>query len=155
MKSPVKFILSFLICFAAAGAGSFFTSQSVNDWYRTLKKPAINPPSWIFSPVWIILFIMMAISLYFLWIKNTTPRRNTVLALFFCQLILNFLWSFLFFGLQSPFLAFLEIIILWIFIALTIILSYKEEKRSALLLTPYFLWVSFAGILNYLIFAIN
>ena len=156
MKNILKLIISILICQLAGFIGSIFTSSTVSNWYLTLSKPSFNPPSWVFSPVWITLFLLMGISLYLVWIKDINKKIVRIALTFFgIQLILNILWSVFFFGLKSPLLAFIEIIILWIFILITIIKFYRVSKTAAYLLIPYILWVGFAAVLNLLIVLIN
>ena len=152
MKKIWKFIISILIPFLASAIGGFFTSSSVLTWYVDLIKPSFNPPSWIFGPVWTILYLMMGVALYLVWIKK--EGRNTFIA-FGVQMFLNVFWSILFFGLQKPLFAFIEIILLWIAILITGIYFYKINKTSAYLLIPYILWVSFAALLNFAIFYLN
>ncbi|MFH1589085.1 MAG: TspO/MBR family protein [archaeon] len=149
-----KLIAAIIITQLAGIIGSFFTVSSVSTWYVTLNKPFFNPPSWLFGPVWIILYLMMGVALYIVW-NNRTKKSNTALTLFGIQLVLNSLWSILFFGLKNPLLAFIEIIILWVLILFTIIYFKKESKTAAYLLIPYILWVSFAAILNLAIFLLN
>ncbi|MBT4824782.1 tryptophan-rich sensory protein [Candidatus Woesearchaeota archaeon] len=149
-----KLILSIVICQLAGIIGSFFTVSSVSTWFLTLNKPFFNPPSWLFGPVWITLYLLMGISLYLIWNSYNKSSRLAI-SFFSIQLVLNSLWSILFFGLKNPLLAFIEIIILWIFILLTIIFSHKKSKTSAYLLIPYILWVTFAAILNFSIFYLN
>lgn len=151
-----KLIISILICLSIGFIGSFFTASSVSTWYVTLNKPVFNPPGYLFAPVWTILYIMMGISLYLVWNKGLKDKTSkTGLILFGIQLILNFLWSVLFFGLKSPLIAFIEIILLWFFILLTMIYFYKISKLSSYLLIPYILWVSFASVLNFSIYYLN
>ncbi len=152
-NKPLKLILSILVCQLAGIIGSIFTIESVNTWYKQINQPFFTPPSWIFSPVWITLYAMMGISLYLIWSYDTDKSSDKKLIkagyiFFFIQLGLNSLWSILFFGLKSPLYAFIEIIILWSMIMLTIFTFYRIKKASAYLLVPYLLWVSFAGILN-------
>ncbi|MBD3155567.1 MAG: tryptophan-rich sensory protein [Candidatus Aenigmarchaeota archaeon] len=151
----VKLVLSIMICQAAGLIGSIFTSQSVNTWYQNIQKPSFNPPSWVFGPVWTTLFLMMGISLYLILIKRMSKKVKLGIVLFGVQLVLNILWSLFFFGLQDPLLGFIEITILWVFIALTIYQFRKIDKRSSYLLIPYILWVSFAAILNLSIWLLN
>jgi tryptophan-rich sensory protein len=156
IKKIFKLVFSIIICQLAGIIGSFFTSSSVSTWYTTLKKPSFNPPNWVFGPVWITLFVLMGISLYLIWTKGIkTKKARIALILFGIQLLLNILWSIIFFGLKSPFYAFIEIIILWIAILLTIMRFYKISKTAAYLLIPYLLWVSFAAIVNFSIFYLN
>lgn len=153
MKLNFKFIISILVCQLAAVIGSLFTAKSVTNWYPDLIKPSFNPPSWLFAPVWTILFILMGISLYLVW--NSKMNNKTAIIIFAIQLILNILWSILFFGLHFPLYAFIEIIVLWIFILLTIIKFYSISPTAAYLLIPYILWVSFAAILNFFLWRLN
>ncbi|MBL7052022.1 MAG: tryptophan-rich sensory protein [Nanoarchaeota archaeon] len=152
MKKIFKLIISLLIPFLASAIGSLFTASSVSTWYLTLIKPTFNPPSWIFGPVWTILYLLIGIALYLVWIKK---KDITAFIIFGIQMFLNALWSVIFFGLQKPFFAFTEIILLWISIILTMIYFYRINKISAYLLIPYLLWVSFAAVLNYFIFMLN
>jgi len=152
MKKIWKLIISILLPFLASVIGGFFTSQSVSTWYITLIKPSFNPPSWVFGPVWTILYLLMGISLYLVWIKRYDKKAFTVFGI---QLFLNALWSVLFFGLQNPLFAFIEIIFLWAAILITIIYFYRINKISAYLLIPYILWVSFAAVLNISIVLLN
>jgi len=152
----LKLIISILICQGAGAIGSLFTSPAISTWYATIQKPSFNPPNWIFAPVWILLFILMGLSLYLIWSKGFKYKGTKIaIFIFFVQLILNILWSILFFGLQSPLFALIEIIILWFAILLTIISFYKVSKIAAYLLLPYIIWVSFASVLNFSILIIN
>jgi tryptophan-rich sensory protein len=136
--------------------GSFFTFDSISGWYADLAKPEFSPPNWVFGPVWITLYTMMGISAYLIY-KKGFEKKNVKLALSFFggQLILNALWSILFFGFQSPLAALICIIALLTMIILTIVLFWRVSKSAALLLVPYMLWVSFASVLNYFIWAFN
>lgn len=146
----LKFLLCILITEGAGVIGSIATVSSVKNWYVTdLIKPAFNPPSWVFGPVWTLLFFLMAIALYLVW----TKKNN--LFWFWVQLILNILWSFLFFGLHSPLLAFYEIVFLWVAIFITIIKFWSYNKKAGILLLPYLIWVSFASFLNLSISRLN
>lgn len=146
-------LLVFLALPQLAGfIGSIFTRMSVSTWYVTLQKPVFSPPNWIFSPVWITLFLLMGIAAFLVWKKEGI---KLALGIFFVQLALNTLWSILFFGLQSPLLAFIEIIVLWFAILATIILFWKVSRTAAYLLLPYVLWVSFAAVLNFSLFWLN
>lgn len=145
-----KLLLCILITEGAGIIGSVATTSSVNGWYLTdLVKPSFNPPSWVFGPVWTLLFLLMGVALYLVWNKKNN------LFWFWIQLILNTLWSFLFFGLRSPDLAFYEIVILWLTILITIVKFWKINKTASILLWPYLAWVSFALFLNKVIVTIN
>ena len=156
MNNTIRLIISILICQSAGAIGSIFTVSSVKTWYVTLIKPSFNPPSWIFGPVWTILYTLMGISLWIIW-KQKLEGKNVKIALtvFFIQLILNASWSFFFFGIKNLDVAFLVIILMWIFIAATIYFFYRISSLAGLLQIPYLLWVSFASILNYSISKLN
>lgn len=151
-----KLAASIALCEFAGIIGSIFTFPAIGTWYATLQKPFFSPPNWVFAPAWTALYFLMGIALY-LVIKNGIRGRNAKIAVsvFAVQLILNALWSFLFFGLKSPLYSFLEIIALWIAIAAAIIAFSRISRRAALLLVPYLLWVSFAAVLNFSILLLN
>ena len=150
-----RLIASLIICQLAGFVGSFFTTPAIPGWYAALEKPIINPPNWIFAPVWIFLYLLMGITLYILWQNLPKTEARTAMVFFAIQLVLNMLWSVIFFGLRLPMVAFMEIIILWIFILLTMIKSSKVSKTTVFLLLPYILWVSFAAILNLFLWRLN
>ena len=150
----LRLVLSIIICQLAGAVGSVFTYPSIGAWYAGLVKPFFTPPNWLFAPVWITLFLLMGISLYLVWEKGFGKNR-TALYLFSLQLVLNILWSVLFFGLQCPLCALPEIIILWIAILLTAIYFYRIRKTASYLLAPYLIWVIIAGLLNYYIWMLN
>ncbi len=155
IDSIIKLFTAIIICQFAGVIGSFFTVPTVG-WYRELAKPALNPPSWVFGPAWITLYVLMGISLFLIWEKGWREKRiKKALAIFAVQLLLNTLWSVVFFGLQSPGWALLNITALWAAILWTIIVFYKISKTASYLLMPYILWVSFALYLNYSIWALN
>jgi len=145
----IRLVFSIAVCQAAGLVGSLFTMPSIPTWYASLNKPFFAPPSWLFGPVWITLYILMGVSLYLVWSKGLKNKsvKNSLL-IFFVQLLLNALWSFLFFGLRSPLYGFVEIIALWIVILLAILKLYKISKNAALLLLPYIAWVTIAAILR-------
>ncbi len=155
LKRVIGFIVAIIVCELAGFIGAIFTTPSIPTWYATLSKPFFNPPSFVFAPVWTLLYALMGISLYLVWEKREKIKTKIPLVLFFFQLILNTIWSILFFGLKNPLLAFVEIILLWITLLFTIIKFYPVSKKAALLLVPYILWVSFASILNLAIFLLN
>ncbi len=151
-----KLLASILLCQLAGVIGSVFTASSLENWYLLLEKPYFNPPSWVFFPVWTTLYILMGISLYLVWEKGLQkPEVKKGILIFGIQLGLNSLWSFLFFGLKSPYYAFIEIILLWFAILLTILQFRKTSKTASYLLLPYIVWVSFAAVLNYYIWILN
>jgi len=144
-----KLIFAIVICQAAGIIGSFFTLAAIPTWYAALTKPSFNPPSWVFGPVWTILYTLMGISLYLVW------KNKSAVKLFVWQLIANSLWSIIFFGMKNIPLALIEIIILLVLIFATIMKFYKINKAAAYLLIPYFLWGSFATFLTYSIWILN
>ncbi|MDP2638486.1 MAG: TspO/MBR family protein [Candidatus Levybacteria bacterium] len=146
--SIYKFIVSIGLCFIVAFLGSVVTLSSISTWYASLNKPFFNPPNFIFGPVWTVLYFLMGVSLYIVWNKNLKNKKDKAIKVFALQLVLNLLWSLVFFGLHQPLLAFIVIVMLWIAIFMTIKHFYKVSKLSAYLLIPYILWVSFAAFLN-------
>jgi tryptophan-rich sensory protein len=143
-------IAAILLCQAAGGLGMIFTVKAIPSWYSTLKRPWFNPPNWLFGPVWTLLYTLMGIALYRIWQLAPIPSGWVLgLTFFFIQLVLNALWSPLFFGLHDLWLAFAELLLMWAAIVLTIFLFYPMDAVSAWLLAPYLVWVSFAGLLNY------
>lgn len=151
----IQALIFIAITFSASAIGSFFTSAD-SDWYQNLIKPSFNPPSWVFGPVWTTLYVMMGISVYLIYQKRgESSLAMTTLIIFFVHLIFNATWSIAFFGMQNPALAFVNIIILLIFIITLIFLFYKVNKVASYLLIPYLFWVSFATILNYSIWQLN
>ncbi len=152
----LKFIFSIVLTLGVGFIGSLTTRQSVSTWYGTINKPPISPPNWLFAPVWTVLFILIGIAFYLVWNKGMSePFVKIAIVIFLIQLVLNVLWSFLFFGLRSPLSAFIEIILLWIAILFTIIYFFKISPVAGYLLIPYILWVSFALILNGWIMILN
>ena len=156
MKDTLKLISAIIICELAGIIGSIFTFSAIPTWYATLTKPALNPPSWIFGPVWTTLYALMGIAAFLVW-KKGWNRKNVpkALSVFSLQLILNASWSIVFFGLHSPGWALVNIILMWLAIVWTMILFYKISKPAMWLLVPYILWVSFASYLNYAIWVLN
>lgn len=149
-------IIFILLCEIAGIIGSAFTQPAINSWYVSLQKPIFNPPNWIFAPVWTILYALMGISAFLVWRKGLKRKEvQTALIIFSIQLALNIAWSILFFGLHLPLYAFLEILLLWISISLTISRFYRISKPAALMMLPYLAWVSFAAVLNLAIVLLN
>jgi tryptophan-rich sensory protein len=151
----LKLVASVILCQIAGFLGSLFTTPAIPTWYATLKKPFFTPPNWIFSPVWISLFILMGISLFFVWRRQGHPQLRMALFFFFVQLVLNIFWSVAFFGLRAPLLGLINIVLLWFAILFTITNFLKVSKFAGALLIPYFLWVSFAALLNFSLWILN
>lgn len=148
-------IVSIFIAQAAGIIGSAFSRPNITTWYPELIKPEINPPSWVFAPVWITLFTLIGIAAYLVWQNRKEATSKIALQVYWAQLVLNVLWSIFFFGMRNPMLAFIDIIFLLAFIMLTTILFWMENKWAGILFLPYLVWVTFATHLNYLIWQLN
>ena len=152
----MKLMVPIAICLAVGALGSLFTTPEINTWYQTLQKPSWNPPSWLFAPVWTILYILMGVAFSIVWKKPTFRMiKRTAIILFAVQLLLNLAWSWTFFHQHVIGMAFAEIILLWVSILLCIFFFNRIYKSAALLMVPYISWVSFAAILNYAIWQLN
>ncbi len=143
------------VCFAAAAAGSVWTSSSVDTWYAQLHKPALNPPNWLFGPVWSVLYLCMAASAWLVWRNAGWSGGRYALVLFFAQLGLNVTWSALFFGLRLPGAALVEVLVLLLAIIATAISFLPFSRTAFWLMIPYAAWVSFASHLNAEIWRLN
>jgi len=155
-NSIVKLIISLLACLVAGGIGSIFTSRAIPKWYPTLKKPRYTPPNKVFGPVWTILYILMGISVFLVWQKGiNTEDALVAFVIFWFQLIVNALWSIIFFGLKSKGSGVIVIIVLWFLILAAIITSFRVSVWAGILLIPYILWVSVATYLNAGIWGLN
>lgn len=141
-------LLSLLIVFVVSLIGSLFTAGNTNSSWYFENKPIITPPNWIFAPVWTTLYLLIALSLYFALTNANKIQKKKVVVIFAINLITNILWSFLFFKLQNPLLAFFDILVILITIFAMIFTTCKISKTSAFLLIPYLLWVGFASFLN-------
>jgi translocator protein len=141
-----------LACAAAAAFGSLFQPGA---WYAALAKPSWTPPGWVFGPVWTLLYVAMAVAAWLVWRERGFSGARVALALFSGQLVLNALWSWLFFGLQAPGLALLDILMLWFVLAATTIAFWRLRRLAGALLLPYLLWVGFAAALNFEIWRLN
>ncbi|QQS43730.1 tryptophan-rich sensory protein [Candidatus Roizmanbacteria bacterium] len=151
-----KLSISLLAPFASGAIGSIATASSIPTWYAGLEKPVFNPPNWVFGPVWTILYLMMGIAFYLIWnsSKRTIHKRRAVLY-YWIQLVLNTLWSLVFFGLRTTLGGIVVIIPLLIFIILTMKNAKSVSYASYLLLIPYLCWVSFATVLTISLFLLN
>lgn len=156
VNNIAKLIFALVVCQLAGVVGSIFTTPSIPTWYASLQKPFFTPPSWLFAPVWITLFILMGVSVYLIWVKGVKNKQVKIALLIFgIQLVLNVLWSFLFFGLHSPFYGFIDIVVLWVAIALTILKFFNISRKAGALLLPYIVWVTIAMALNFYIWMLN
>jgi len=155
-KNIIRFIVSLILCQGAGIVGSIFTVSAIKEWYAFLKKPIFSPPNWLFGPAWITLYTLMAVSLFLIWKRGLDDKKTKIaFYLFLVHLFFNAIWSILFFGLKSPLLALADIVILWTVILVLIFKFSKINKTAGLLLIPYWLWVSFAAILNFFIWKLN
>ena len=150
-------LIGFIVLSQLAGIiGSVFTVPAIDAWYAELVRPSLAPPNWLFGPVWTILYVLMGIAAFVVWRVGTDRALvRRALVVFGVQLILNTLWSIIFFGWQSPGWALVEIIFLWLAIVMSISLFARVSGRAAWLLAPYLAWVTFAGYLNYSIYVLN
>lgn len=157
MKTYIRIILCVIICLAVGYLSSIVTQSSIKTWYPTITKPSFNPPNWVFAPVWTLLYIMMGIAAGMVWNKLDTNKElvKKALSFFIIQLLLNALWSYLFFGLNNILLAFIEIILLWLIIYETYYIFKQVDKKAGYLLIPYLGWVGFATILTGTIYWLN
>jgi steroid 5-alpha reductase family enzyme len=154
-KSTVDLVLAILIAQLAGVIGGFFTLSSVNSWYTLIEKPVWNPPNWIFGPVWTTLYLFMGIASFLIWTKRKSIKIDNSLLLYGVHLMVNVLWSFVFFYLHEIKLALVVLVILWILIAVLIVQFYRIYKSTIWLMLPYLLWVTFAGFLNYSLIVLN
>jgi len=151
-----KLVAAVGVSLCAGIIGSFFTVSAIPAWYASLVHPALNPPAWVFAPVWTTLYILMGVAAFLVWRRGLGWREiRAALGLFSVQLVLNTLWSVLFFGLHSPGAALIDIVFLWLAIVATMIAFAKISRAAMYLLAPYLLWVSFAMYLNCAIWLLN
>ena len=158
MSKLSKFFLCVTLCELVGLAATPITMNAITTWYATLEKPAFTPPNWVFGPVWTIMYFLMGVALYYVWTKKIKSKKITkkkAYLYFSLQLLFNFLWSVIFFGLHSPLFALLDIVILLIFITLTIKAFFTISQQAGALMLPYLLWVMFATMLNGAIVLLN
>ena len=156
MNNTLKLIISIAFPLAAGLTGGLFTASQIPGWYVHLQKPSWNPPNWLFAPVWTVLYIMMGIALFLVW-KNNADRKvkRTAITIFVVQMLLNFMWSFIFFNRHQVGYALADIVLLWMLIIATIYWFGKISTPAAWLLVPYLCWVTFAAALNFAIWKLN
>ncbi|OQA02729.1 MAG: TspO/MBR family protein [Planctomycetes bacterium ADurb.Bin401] len=151
----IKLIIICVVILALGYSGSFFVREADN-WYESLKKPIFTPPGWFFGPVWTVLYLLMGVAFFLVLRSGTgTAKGKTATACFIFQFVFNLLWTPLFFGLKQPLIAFGDIVILWLAVLATVGSFYRVSKIAGLLLVPYFIWISFAAILNASICLLN
>jgi translocator protein len=152
-----KTIVSVVVCFLVVGlVGTSSSYANAKDWYNALNRQTFTPPDWLFAPVWTVLYVMMGVAASLVWQRGLgSAGVKVALAAFAIQLILNAIWSPLFFGMHSLALALMDIAALWLAIIVTIILFWHVSRPASLLLVPYILWVTFAAFLNFRIWQMN
>ena len=151
-----RLICSVSVCILTGFLGSFATRNSITTWYAQLSRPFFTPPDWTFGVVWPVLYVMMGISAFLIWNVGFDRRQVRVaLGVFTLQLILNGLWTLIFFRLHLIGLALVEMVMMWVAILMTILAFWRLSRLAALLLLPYILWVSFAVVLNAGLFLLN
>jgi len=156
MKDIYKLVISVVGCELVGLLGTPFTINSIAEWYVYLEKPFFAPPNWLFAPAWTLLYFLMGVSVYLIWRQGwKRPEVKGAIKVFLAQLMLNFLWSPMFFGLRSPELGLINIVAMWIMIVLTMRKFYPLSKTAFYLLVPYIAWVSFATLLNASIVVLN
>lgn len=156
IREIARFLFCISISLSAGIIGNLTTAESVAGWYQKLQKPSFTPPDWLFGPVWTLLYVLMGIAAYLVWragLQNKLVRIGLII--FTLQLLLNLMWSLVFFGLNSPFGALLDIVCLWLTILAAIFCFYKVSTVAGWLMVPYLVWVSFAVILNFQIWRMN
>ncbi|HSH00487.1 MAG TPA: TspO/MBR family protein [candidate division Zixibacteria bacterium] len=155
-RQSVLVLIGFVaIAVAAELIASWLTAQSVGGWYTTIRKPSWTPPGWVFGPVWTVLYLSIGVSAGLVWLTGPSKGRRTALIWWSVQLLLNVIWSGLFFTMQNPALAFVEIVLLGLAIIATIVAFMRVRRAAGLLLVPYLLWVLFATALNFSIYRLN
>ena len=148
VKKSIVFVLSIVASFAAGAVGSLATVPNIPLWYAALDKPMLNPPNWVFGPVWSVLYLLMGVALALVILENTKQPKKKAYVWYGLQLVLNTVWSLVFFGLHAPWLGVVTILALIVSIVLTISEFYHIKKITAWLLVPYLAWVCFATYLT-------
>ncbi|MDJ0625296.1 MAG: TspO/MBR family protein [Candidatus Caenarcaniphilales bacterium] len=155
MKNKVLSLIGFVfVCQLAGLIGGLITSNSVDTWYSTLIRPSLTPPNWIFGPVWTILYALLGVSSWIIFQSESSWKKRALTA-FFINILINVIWSFLFFGLQSTLLGFIWIIVLELSIIWVLVEFWRVSKLASFLMLPYFLWVSFASFVAFNIWWLN
>jgi tryptophan-rich sensory protein len=155
LSSIVGAVIWVAVCYSAGVVGSRFTGPAVAGWYGDVNKPSWTPPNSLFGPVWSALYLMMGLAAWLVWRKAGFSGAPGAMLLFGLQLIANAAWSGIFFGLRRFDLGFLEIVVLWALILVTVIAFWRHDARAAMLLLPYLAWVSYASALNFAIWRLN
>jgi tryptophan-rich sensory protein len=154
-RSLLVLVVLVIACEGVGIVGAGFTAPAIADWYRSLERPSWTPPDWLFGPVWVALYALMAVAAWLVWRKGRVPGVWTAGVLFGVQLALNAIWTPIFFGLRQPGWALLDILLLWAAILLTLIAFARVRPLAAGLLAPYLAWVTYAGALNFALWRLN
>ncbi|MFO1129017.1 MAG: TspO/MBR family protein [Rhodospirillales bacterium] len=155
-RRSIVVLLAFVaVCLGVSSIGAAITYSSIDTWYPALAKPALTPPDWVFAPVWSTLYLMMAVAAWRIWSHGGRPEVNFALACFGVQLTLNLLWTVLFFGLRSPWLGLIEIVVLLGAIAMTTVAFFRVDRLAGWLFVPYLTWTLFATVLVFGIWRLN
>ena len=154
MKKTGLLAVCIAIPLLTGGISGWLTAHEIKGWYAALQKPFFNPPNYVFGPVWTALYLAMGVSLYRV-VRHTSSYRQKAVTIFGIQLVLNFLWSIIFFKLHMVGLAAADIVLMWLAILAMIITFARMDKPAAWLQVPYLLWVSFATALNFAILHLN
>lgn len=156
MRMPVRIAVAILACYGAAFLGTLFMTADTWVWYSSLDKPSFQPPSWLFGPVWTILYAMMATALVLVWKRDPNAKEwRGWVPLFFAHLLLNAAWTIYFFGYHAPFIALIDILLLDVAVILLMCGAWEIDRRATYLLSPYLAWLLFATLLNASIWYLN
>ncbi len=154
--SIAKLARAVAACEAAGGIGAFLSREGLQEWYPELQKPSFNPPDWVFGPTWTLLYALMGTSLWLAEERGEDGAAKRTSRVFFgAQLLLNVLWTYVFFGRRAPGWAFVEVLVLLAAIAATVASFLKASRTAALLLVPYLLWTGFASVLTFSVWRLN
>jgi len=152
----LKLVISLVVCQCAGLIGSIFTAPAIPTWYAALEKPLFTPPNWLFAPAWGTLYVLMGIAAFLVWHRGLSQEGvKSALLVFLVQLVLNALWSVVFFGFESLLGGLVVIVVLWVAILFTIFKFFRLSTAAGALLLPYILWVSFATALNISLLVLN
>jgi tryptophan-rich sensory protein len=151
----ISLIFWLAICYTVAYVSGSWTASEITGWYRTLNRPAITPPNWVFGPVWTMLYAMMAFAAWLVWESPDSPMRTYGLALFLVQLLLNSIWALIFFRHHAIGAAMVDVVALWAAIGATTLFFGRVSPMAAWLMAPYWAWVTFATVLNAAFWRLN
>ena len=151
-----KLIISILIVFLAGAVGTVYTLKEITTWYVNIPKPSWTPPNWAFGPIWSTLYVLMGISLFLIWREGLNRKEVKIaIGVFAVQLMVNVVWSLIFFGTHNIAGGLVLVILLWITILVNIFVFYRISKPAGIILIPYLIWVTIAGYLNYSVYLLS